>query len=646
MATLLAATARAPIARVSPPSRHRTVLIGLLCAAALFSIGWSTLGWNVWATALVGGAACALADRRTTVNKATRYLHLGLVTATLLAAAESLVTQPILGLAAITGAGAGLLLPVDLLTKRPWLGFFGFARPDSHSEGYSNEVLALASFLAQADIPKSLLKEAADEAGVGRATSLRSLMAGALIDTGPDSWHARPMVQEFARKRMLEEERKMWAARAVRMVALRFPEHAKPGDELAERLVPHALVVAGHAEGYDVERGSAAVLLDRVASYLAEGGRAEDALAVRERAIAHASEGFGAASAEVAMLQSQVAQDRTVVSAPGGAASASGEDGQSTLSDGAEGSGGRGLARSPKPVRPAGLSRLPIMPVGIGGLDPASFSAENGSSRRSALAFSFAQTGDVRLEAGDTIGARRDYRAALSSARFSLPRNHPLVVEVRGKLAALPEPARDEDNERRLVVGCFGLVVATVLVCVGFTVVKDLDESGSKASEQKLISADQLVEVCDSNQKYFIDAAAFAGPGPHPAQVFRRGNNDNAFTREPFGGDIEPRRIQLVACALQTRTGPPLTTCKSANQPEIALHEATYQVTVYETGTGRKLGALTVTADKGQCPENYTPPPQGKPWMLYAIPSDDQYRQALQPVLDAPPAAGSAAAQH
>jgi len=287
---------------------------------------------------------------------------------------------------------------------------------------------------------------------------------------------------------------------------------------------------------------------------------------------------------------------------------------------------------------PGGLAVAPV------GLDPSSFSGDNGYSGRSALAFSFAQTGDVRLEAGDHAGARRDYRAALSNARFSLPRNHPLVAEVRARLASLPQPARDEDNEKRLVIGCFSLVVATVLICVGFTVVRDLTEGQSQASDRELASVDQLVEVCNSNQRYFLDAAAFAGPDPHPAQVFRRSNNDTAFKRELFGGDVDPRKNQLVACVLQTRTGPPVASCKFTTQPEIPLHEATYQVTIYETWTGRRLGSYALTANKGQCPASYAPPPQGKPWMLYVAPSDDQYRQALQPVIDLLPVETSGSA--
>lgn len=664
---MLAATGRMPVERVSPPSWRRTILIGIFCATAIFSIGWSALGLGGWATALVGGAACAVADRRTTLSQPTRNLHRGLVVAVLLAAIESLVTQPIVGLAALTGAGAGLLFPLDLLMRPPWARS-GSAH--SKSAGYSNEALAIAAFLDPTDIPKSLVTEAARDAGAGRASSLRTLAIGAFSEVGPDSWQARPMVQEFARKRMLEEERRAWAAKAVCMLVLRFPQAPKAGDELCERLVPHVLAAVGHAEAFNVERGPAAVLLDRVAAYLTAMGRLEEAQAVRERAIAHAAAGFGESSAEVATLHSHLVRGRITVSAAAtspanpaasspegggingsgrfgsaagvsgtaafsGTAGVSGADGDSGADRGSGASGGSGSGDSPRPKGVArAFSRLPVIPVGVGGLDPSTFTVENGYSRRSALAFSFAQTGDVRLEAGDVAGAQRDYRAALSSARFSLPRNHPLVIEIRTKLAALPQPARDEDNEKRLVVGCFTLVVATVLICVGFTVVRGLNETGSKASDQELTSANQLVEVCNSNQRYFQDAAVFAGPDPHPAHIFRRGNNDSGFRREQFGGDTDPRKIQLVACALQTRTGPPLATCKFTSQPEIPLHEATYQVTIYETWTGRRLGSKTIAATKGECPSSYVSPPQGKPWMLYAVPSDDQYRQALQPVLD------------
>jgi hypothetical protein len=627
-AILLAATGKSPVERVSPPPWYRTILIGSCCAAALFSIGWSALRVDAWAVALLGGAACAMADRRTMLSRVSRNLHRALALAAILAAAKGLVPQPIVGLAALTGAGLGLLVPVDLLNRWPRL-WRGSAR--SNSGGYRNEVLAIAAFLDSSDIPKSLVMEAAHEAGAGRASSLRTLAAGALIDVGPDSWQARPMVQDFARKRMLPEERKAWAARAVRALTLHFPRDPKTRAELCERLVPHALAAVGYAEVLDVERGPAAVLLDRVATYLTAVGRVEEAQAARERAIAHASAGFGEASAEVATLHSHLVQGRSAVAAQSSPAGSN-----SPGSSPQESSSRKTSSSKPLSAATREPSRAPVS------IDLSNLSMDDGYSGRSALAFSFAQTGDVRLEAGDVTGARRDYRAALNNARFSLPRNHPLVTQVRARLAALPQPARDEDNEKRLVLGCFSLVVATVLICVGFTVVRDLNESRSKASDQELTNVDQLVEVCNSNQRYFPDAAAFAGIEPHPAQVFRRANNDAAFRRETFGGDGDPKKNQLVACALQTRTGPPVATCQSTTQPEIPLHEATYQVTIYETWTGRRLGSSTLIVGKGVCPTSYVPPPPGKPWMLYAAPSDDQYRQALQPILDLLPAAAAA----
>jgi len=684
-AILLAATGKSPVERVSPPPWYRTILIGLWCGAALWLIGWSALGVDGWATALVGAAACAIADRRTLLSRATRNLHRGLLFAVVLAAAESLVTQPIVGLAALTGAGAGLLFPVDLLQRSRLRAGSSHSRPDSG--GYRNEALAVAAFLDSTDIPKGMVTHAAREAGAGRASSLRTLAAGALLEVAPDSWQARPMVQEFARKRMLPEERKAWAGRAVRMLAQHFPQDPKAGAEVCERLVPQALAAVGHAEVLDVERGPAAVLLNRVAAYLAASGRREEAQAVLERALAHASAGFGEASAEVATLHAHLAQGRSAVSSslPGspeisesaapsgspGSAAPSGSPGSaafagspgsaafagsfvsggSPASDASSGpSASSGLSAFSGPSGASASYDLAASSASSASADPSAssgFSNADGYSGRSALAFSFAQTGDIRRDAGDIAGARRDYRSALSNARFSLPRNHPLVADVRARLAALPQPSRDDANEKRLVLGCFGLVVATVLICVGFTVVRDLNESRSKASDKELTSADQLVEVCHSNQRYFRDAAAFAGPEPHPAQVFRRTNNDTGFKRELFGGDVDPRKTQLVACALQARTGPPLAICKFAAQPEIPLHEASYQVTIYETWTGQRLGSQTVTATTGQCPPVYVPPPQGKPWMLYAAPSDDQYRQALQPVLDLlPPEPPASASPH
>lgn len=582
-AVLLLSTGKQPVKRVSPPSWLRTILIGLYCGASLYLIGWVSVGVDGFAAALVGGAACAVADRRTLLSHTPRNVYRVMLVLFVLAAAEALMTQPIVGLAALTGAGAGLLFPIDLLRRPKIRPHSAHSSPDSG--GYHNEVLALAAFLDPTDIPKSMVLEAAREVGVGRASSLRTLAAGALLEVGPDSLQARPMALEFARQRMLREERKTWASRAVQLMARRFPSDPKAGDQLAERLMPHALAVAGHAEKLGVEPAATAAILNRVAAFLVASGRHEDARAARERALAHASASPAETEAELAALQQAEEAKRAA-------------------------------------------------------------EEEQTYSGRSALAFGLAQTGDIRRDAGDDAGARRDYRAALSQARFSLPRSHPLIADVRARLAALPAPTRDQANEKRLVLGCFGLVVAIVLICAGFTVVRDLTEGRSQASDKELTSADQLIEVCHSSQKYFRDAAAFAGPEPHPAQIFLRTNNDAGFKRELFGGDANPRRTQLVACVVQIRTGPPVAKCTFPTQPEIPLHEAAYDVTVYETWTGRRLGTQPVTATKGQCPPVYVAPPEGKPWMLYAAPSDEQYRQVLQPIFDQlpppPGASGSA----
>ncbi len=613
---LLALSYGAPIARVTPPPWRRSLLLGLVCGAALWLVGLAALGpADAGLVALAGGLACAAADRRTAATRRAVLMHRALLVLLLLVTLEPLVAKaffesdPFPGLGALCAVIAAAFIPTDRI--RHWLAArrpapakviyrdFGRHRPEG---------LALAAFLAPVDIPKSLLIETAHTVGVGRASSLRGLAATAMVDTGPDALNVSSQAQDFARQRMLADERRWWAARAVRMLADAFPPGPWSSPEArawCERLVPHALMVAQWAEQHNVERGAVTLLLDEVAGYLAHVGRLEDARSVAGLAVTHAAAGFGPTSPEVATLHARVEQP------------------------------------------------------------------EQAAVDRAELAYQFALLGDGHREAGDFDAARRDYRTALVHARSALGGRHELVADLRARLVALPAPSPDESNERRLVLGCFSLVVATVLICVAFVVVRGIGDSSMRTSGDPLVRVEQLAELCASSPRYFPAADAFAGPEPHPARLFRRSNHDNGFTLEPYttipaaptappgaaqsappttraaatpstgvpsappsGALTAPTATQLVGCVTQTRTGPIIAACRYPDRPEIPLHQATYLLNVFETRTGAKLGTQTIAVTTGQCPPSFQPPPDSKPWMLYAAPADAQYRQALVPIED------------
>ncbi|WP_117212785.1 hypothetical protein [Allorhizocola rhizosphaerae] len=577
---LLAVSHGAPVARVTPPRWRRSLLLGLLCGVALWLVSVAAIGpIGSVAGAVVGGLACAMADRRTTATRRATLLHRALLVLLLLVTLERLTAKaffdndPYAGLGALCAVIAAAFIPMDRI--RRWTA----ERQPVPAKiiyrdfgGYRAEALALAAFLEPVDVPKSLLIETAHEIGAGKAGSLRGLAATAMVETGPDSLNVNPQAQEFARQRMLADERRWWTARAVRMLTEAFPPGPWASAESrawCERLMPHALALSGWAEKHNVERGAMALLLDEVAGYLAEAGRLEDARSAAALAVAHAAAGFGPASPEVATLHARLEQP------------------QQTAVDRAE------------------------------------------------LAHQFALLGDGHRDTGDLDAARRDYRTALVHARSALGGRHELVGDLRARLAALPAPARDESNERRLVIGCFSLVVASVLICVGAVVLRGIGDGRMRASEDALARVEQLAELCASSPRYFPAADAFAGAEPHPVRLFRKSNNDSEFTLEPYTvAPAAPSATQLVGCVTQTRTGPNLATCKYPDRPEIPLHQATYVLSIYETRTGAKLGTQTLTATHGECPPSYQPPPETKPWMLYAAPADDQYRQAILLVED------------
>lgn len=597
---LLAASSNAPVDRVAPPPWYRSISVGLLCTLALWLVSAAAFsGWSGWLIAVLGGLSCVAADRRTMGSRRERTVHQALLVFVMLATVERVVTtlfvedDAYVGLGVLCSVLVAIFLPVERFQR--WslqlvpTAQNGLVERPKDIEGYRNEVLALAAFLEPADIPKSLVVAAAQAAGAGRASSLRTLAPAAISETGVDSLHVSPIAQEFARTRMLAEERKAWAARAVRMLAESFPENYRDTATWpwCERLLPHALTAAKHAEELDVARGVAALLLDRVGGYLVECGRPTEAREVTSSALAHASAGFGDTSTQVATLHARLARLN--------------EPGNVTVD----------MADSP-------LVEVPD------------------AGDRTALAFHFTSLGDTRRDEGDVAAARRHYTAALAHARYSLGRKHPLVADLRARLDALPGRSKPESDEKRLVLGCFSLVVAVVLICVVFAVIRNVGGDGRMSeSDVALTKVEQLADLCAAEPRYYPDAAEFTGAAPHPVHIFRRSNYDKSFRHEPFRvADAPVQETQLVGCAVQTRTGPRVTMCTYPDRPEIPLHQATYLLTVYETRTGVKLGTQTITASRGQCPTTYEPPPEDKPWMLYAGPSDDQYKQALVPIED------------
>ncbi len=616
---LLAACHQAPVAPVAAARWRRSLGNGVVCAAAFWLLGTSVFGSSAgWLMAAAGGMTALLADRRTAVDKTIGDVYRWMLAVVLLGAlGEVLIAWVISGhLAIALGVAAAVLVaaaaPVGNFPK--WSAHLfaplpAFPLPPASTQnlnslrGYQAEALAFCAFLAPTDIPRSLVIKVATETGKGKAPELNALAATAFAEAGTDSLSVDPLVQQFAIQRLAIGERKRWAKRAVRTLAAQFAI-GLPGEDAKNRswcarLTPHALAAVAHASKLDVERGACALLLNHVAGFLIISGRREEAAQVLAQALQFATAAFGEASAEVATVH-------------------------------------------------ANMTRLddPLDDQVPGGETLGTFTHPHSS----ALAVSFTRLGDVRRTAGDLTAARRNYHAALGHAKAGLGTHHPLVADLRQRLAALPALGTQRVEERRLLALGLSIIVVMVAAFAGAVLWRDAQFSAPRAAGKPLASADDLRDVCADRQRYFPDATAFGGRAPHPIQLFRNAASAAAFVKESLydpAGLVPPhwqadqtnvQAVQLVGCVVRRGAGEQITTCKLAGQGEIPLLQATYEVGVHEATTGRMVGETSLEITKGSCPAQVEAPVAGAPWQLYVSPTFHDYRLALGRYVEEDPA--------
>lgn len=143
------------------------------------------------------------------------------------------------------------------------------------------EVLRLAAFLSQDDLPLSLLASGASEMPrrfrsilsdpLRLAQTVGFLKRYSLAEVSADAISIHPLVQTVVRDISLtSHQRADYAARAVRMVRQIFPNHPEDVDYWPEcgRLATHALSVTAYADQLGVEPARASWLLAHVGIYL------------------------------------------------------------------------------------------------------------------------------------------------------------------------------------------------------------------------------------------------------------------------------------------------------------------------------------------------------------------------------------------
>jgi tetratricopeptide (TPR) repeat protein len=181
-----------------------------------------------------------------------------------------------------------------------------------HREAPAAEaLLSLCAFLAPTiprdlprEQPKALPKDLAEAVSDPLVYNRMLAVVGrySLATVSPTALGLHRLVQAVIQARLGNEGERRWAEIGVRLLRESFPDESW---EVAiwpscERLLPHVLAVAGHAERLRVAGGQVGWLLDRASTYLRERGQYGQARPLAERALAVTEEVLGANDPEVA----------------------------------------------------------------------------------------------------------------------------------------------------------------------------------------------------------------------------------------------------------------------------------------------------------------------------------------------------------
>ncbi|WP_043651271.1 hypothetical protein [Nocardia thailandica] len=154
-----------------------------------------------------------------------------------------------------------------------------------------------------------------------------------------------------------------------------------------------------------------------------------------------------------------------------------------------------------------------------------------------------------------------------------------------------------------------------------------------KASDAELTSASALEKVCHTPRKYFPDAAAFTGAGPHPIAIFLANESDGLdhdsldYSAPAAWNPKDPRTVQLVACFDDVDSGPFLADC-TFTSGSLPQYQGRYRGTVYEAHTGKEVGSVAVSGkNSSDCP--FSALTKGDNPRLHTEPDLAEYQRAL-----------------
>jgi tetratricopeptide (TPR) repeat protein len=159
-------------------------------------------------------------------------------------------------------------------------------------------LLGLCAFLAPRDIPRDLPSQASERLPFPLAEVVtdplaynevvRALSRYSLVAVTPTTLGVHSLVQAVVRARLGLDDKRRFAEAAVGLLATSFPEQSWEVDAwpACQRLLPHVLAVAEHAELLGVGGDETGWLLDRASAYLQGRGQPRQAKPIAERGLA------------------------------------------------------------------------------------------------------------------------------------------------------------------------------------------------------------------------------------------------------------------------------------------------------------------------------------------------------------------------
>jgi tetratricopeptide (TPR) repeat protein len=371
-----------------------------------------------------------------------------------------------------TGVGLGEYLR---LVRNRARELFGLERPPADEQGDQRRVatvwslsldrihqeapaaealLSLCAFLAP-EIPRGLPREQPQMLpeelahAVSDALTYNRMLAVvgrySLATLTPAAVGVHRLVQAVIQARLGQEGERRWAEIAAGLLRESFPNESweVAAWPACERLLPHALAAAGHAERLEMAGEAAGWLLDRASRYLLERGQYRQARPIAERALAVTETALGPANPQVASrcyTLGRVLQDLGDLASARGQFERALEISEATLGPDHLGVANvrNDLGRVLQALWDLSSARVQLeraLEIGEAALGP---NHPDVATHRSNL-------GIVLQALGDLEGARVQSERALEISEATLDPDHPTVATHRGNLdrvlQALQEPS-------------------------------------------------------------------------------------------------------------------------------------------------------------------------------------------------------------